>query len=281
MGEETISSERQEALGDVTMLLDLAISRSLGSSLLDDGTKELVRGCLEAAKQELGQLAEPYGAANGDVDKEEVTTVWSKLFGGGDGLPREKVDAVVHVIDRYLAEEAELRRLQSEKQTIHPRDLPPEKAPGADRGGVRDPCGHEDEVFATTTIGSTAVLRPLYLDSWLPFTYWIRTDSDGVRRRLHKGGVNPRGEGVRPMQTLATRKEALPTCARIRPAAPNIASRPAGRCRCSMRRARPNDSGKRRPTRTMVVASSISSTDLLYERCSRPSPPGAVRVRGG
>ena len=47
------------------------------------------------------------------------------------------------------------------------------------RGGVRDPCGDEDEVFATTTIGSTAVLRPLYLDSWLPFTYWIRTDSDG------------------------------------------------------------------------------------------------------
>ncbi len=46
--------------------------------------------------------------------------MWSKLFGGGDGLPREKVDAVVGV-DRYLIEEAELRRLQSEKQTIHPR----------------------------------------------------------------------------------------------------------------------------------------------------------------
>ncbi len=53
--------------------------------------------------------------------------MWSKLFGGGDGLPREKVDAVVHVIDHYLAEEAELRRLQSERQTIHPRDLPPDK----------------------------------------------------------------------------------------------------------------------------------------------------------
>ena len=53
--------------------------------------------------------------------------MWSKLFGGGDGLPREKVDAVVHVIDRYLAEEAELRRLQSERQTIHPRDLPPDE----------------------------------------------------------------------------------------------------------------------------------------------------------
>jgi hypothetical protein len=53
--------------------------------------------------------------------------MWSKLFGGGDRLPREKVDAVVHVIDRYLAEEAELRRLQSEKQTIHPRDLPPDR----------------------------------------------------------------------------------------------------------------------------------------------------------
>ena len=53
--------------------------------------------------------------------------MWSKLFGGGEGPPREKVDAVVHVIDRYLAEEAELRRLQSERQTTHPRDLPPDK----------------------------------------------------------------------------------------------------------------------------------------------------------
>ena len=53
--------------------------------------------------------------------------MWSKLFGGDDGLPREKVAAVVNVIDRYLAEEAELRRLQSERQTIHPRNLPPDK----------------------------------------------------------------------------------------------------------------------------------------------------------
>ena len=53
--------------------------------------------------------------------------MWSKLFGGGEGLPREKVDAVVNVIDRYLAEEAELRGLQSDKQTIHPRDLSAEK----------------------------------------------------------------------------------------------------------------------------------------------------------
>jgi hypothetical protein len=53
--------------------------------------------------------------------------MWNKLFGGGDGLPRAKVDAVVRVVDRYLAEEAELRGLQSEKQTIHPRDLPPDK----------------------------------------------------------------------------------------------------------------------------------------------------------
>jgi len=113
-------------MGEVTMLLDLAISRSRGSILLDGRTKELVRGCLEAAKQELGQLAEPYGVANGDAHK-EVTTLWRKLFGGGDGLPREKVDAVVHIIDHYLTEEAELRRLQSEKQTIHPRDLPPDK----------------------------------------------------------------------------------------------------------------------------------------------------------
>ena len=53
--------------------------------------------------------------------------MWSKLFGGGDSPPREKVAVVVRVIDRYLAEEAELRGLQSEKQTIHPRDLPPDK----------------------------------------------------------------------------------------------------------------------------------------------------------
>ena len=63
---------------------------------------------------------------NGNVYA-EVTTMWSKLFGGGDKFPREKVDAVVRVIDRYLAEEAGLRGLKSEKQTIHPRDLPPDK----------------------------------------------------------------------------------------------------------------------------------------------------------
>jgi hypothetical protein len=53
--------------------------------------------------------------------------MWGKLFGVGDALPRERVDAVVRVIDRYLSEEAELRGLQTEKQTIHPRDLPPDK----------------------------------------------------------------------------------------------------------------------------------------------------------
>jgi hypothetical protein len=126
MGEEAITSGRQKALREATILLDLAITRSRGSSLLDGRTKELVRGCRKAAKQVLGQLVEPYGVANGDVHK-EASTMWSNLFGGGDGLPREKVDAVVHVIDRYLAEDAEFRRLQSEKQTIHPRDLPPDK----------------------------------------------------------------------------------------------------------------------------------------------------------
>ncbi len=53
--------------------------------------------------------------------------MWSRLTRGGDGLPREKVDAIVRLIDQYLAEEAELRNLQSDKQTIHPRDLPPNK----------------------------------------------------------------------------------------------------------------------------------------------------------
>ena len=47
--------------------------------------------------------------------------MWSKLFGGGDGIPRERVDAVVRVVDRYLSEEAKLRGLQCETQTIHPR----------------------------------------------------------------------------------------------------------------------------------------------------------------
>ena len=53
--------------------------------------------------------------------------MWSKLFGGGDEIPREKVDIVVRIVDRYLSEEAKLRGLQSEKQTIHPTDLPPDR----------------------------------------------------------------------------------------------------------------------------------------------------------
>lgn len=53
--------------------------------------------------------------------------MWSRLTRSGDGLPREKVDAIVRLIDQYLSEEAELRNLQSDKQTIHPRDLPPDK----------------------------------------------------------------------------------------------------------------------------------------------------------
>ena len=35
--------------------------------------------------------------------------MWSRLTRGGDGLPREKVDAIVRLIDQYLAEEASLR----------------------------------------------------------------------------------------------------------------------------------------------------------------------------
>jgi hypothetical protein len=53
--------------------------------------------------------------------------MWSRLTRGGDGLPREKVDAIVRLIDHYLTEEASNRNLQSDKQTIHPRDLPPHK----------------------------------------------------------------------------------------------------------------------------------------------------------
>lgn len=53
--------------------------------------------------------------------------MWSKLFGADDRLSRENVDAVVRIIDRYLSEEAKLYRLQSERQTLHPRHLPPGK----------------------------------------------------------------------------------------------------------------------------------------------------------
>ena len=124
MGEEAITSGRQKALREATILLDLAIIRSRGS-LLDAGLRSR-SGVLESGQSRAWQLTTPYGAANDDAHK-EVTTMWSKLFGGGEGLPREKVDAVVNVIDCYLAEEAELRGLQSEKQTIHPRDLSAEK----------------------------------------------------------------------------------------------------------------------------------------------------------
>jgi hypothetical protein len=58
---------------------------------------------------------------------EGLWIMWSRLTRGGDGLPREKVDAIVRLIDQYLSEEATLRNLQSDKQTIHPRDLPPDK----------------------------------------------------------------------------------------------------------------------------------------------------------
>ena len=53
--------------------------------------------------------------------------MWKKWLCEGEGLPRAKIDAVVKVIDRYLSEEAELQRLQTDKQTMHPKDLPPEK----------------------------------------------------------------------------------------------------------------------------------------------------------
>jgi hypothetical protein len=53
--------------------------------------------------------------------------MWNKLFGGRDEPSRAKVDALVRVVDRYLSEEARLRGLQSEKQTIHPTDLPPDR----------------------------------------------------------------------------------------------------------------------------------------------------------
>ena len=118
MGEEAITSGRQTALREATILLDLTIIRSRGSSLLEGRAKEPVQGARKRPSKSLA-THEAVWRCNGNAHK-EVTTMWSKLFGGGDGLPREKVDAVVHVIERYLAEEAELRRLQSCRQEPYP-----------------------------------------------------------------------------------------------------------------------------------------------------------------
>ena len=51
--------------------------------------------------------------------------MWSRLTRGGDGLPREKVDAIVRLIDHYLAEEASLTWSMSALLTypITPRSL--------------------------------------------------------------------------------------------------------------------------------------------------------------
>jgi hypothetical protein len=95
MGEEAITSGRQKALREATILLDLAITRS-GGSLLNAGLRSR-SGVLESGQSRAWQLTTPYGAANDDAHK-EVTAMWSKLFGGGEGLPREKVDAVVNVM---------------------------------------------------------------------------------------------------------------------------------------------------------------------------------------
>jgi hypothetical protein len=95
MGEEAITSGRQKALREAMILLDLAITRSRGN-LLNAGLRSR-SGVLESGQSRAWQLTTPYGAANDDAHK-EVTAMWSKLFGGGEGLPREKVDAVVNVM---------------------------------------------------------------------------------------------------------------------------------------------------------------------------------------
>jgi hypothetical protein len=95
MGEEAITSGRQKALREAMILLDLAITRSRGN-LLNAGLRSR-SGVLESGQSRAWQLTTPYGAANDDAHK-EVTAMWSKLFGGGEGLPREKVGAVVNVM---------------------------------------------------------------------------------------------------------------------------------------------------------------------------------------
>ena len=102
------------------------------SNLVSMGRKAFAEWCLNGDRSgrrppTRGVVAgEPGRPREGQRPKGGIA-MWSKLFGGKDELPREKVDAVVRAIDHYLAEEAELRGLQSERQTIHPRDLPPDK----------------------------------------------------------------------------------------------------------------------------------------------------------
>jgi hypothetical protein len=145
-------------LREATILLDLTIIRSRGSSLLEGRTKEPVQGAGKRPSKRLATL-EAVWRCNGDAHK-EVTTVWSKLFGGGDELPREKVDAVVHVIDRSLgdrnhrvsvarwlgvealdAEVAELRAAVPIETAISARDLPERKSRWHLRPSVRPSYG--------------------------------------------------------------------------------------------------------------------------------------------
>ena len=53
MDEEAITSGRQKALREATILLDLAIIRSRSSSLLDGRTKESVRGAGKRSSKSL------------------------------------------------------------------------------------------------------------------------------------------------------------------------------------------------------------------------------------
>lgn len=54
--------------------------------------------------------------------------MWKKWLCEDEGLPRAKIDAVVKFIDRYLTGEAELQRLHTDKQTMHPRTCRPRSA---------------------------------------------------------------------------------------------------------------------------------------------------------
>ena len=102
------------------------------SDLVSMGREAFAGWCLDRGRsgrrpRTRGVVAgEPRQPREGQRPKGGIA-MWSRLFGGDDGLPREKVDAVVRIIDRYLSEEAELRGLQSERQTVHPKDLPPDK----------------------------------------------------------------------------------------------------------------------------------------------------------
>jgi len=60
-----------EFTGEITSLLDLAIARSRANAFVDEEVKELIRGVLEGARQEIAHLEELLEESNRGADQHE------------------------------------------------------------------------------------------------------------------------------------------------------------------------------------------------------------------